>query len=98
MTYEEFKASLKSATPPEELSGVQAGLWQIAKGDWEAAHTIAQGHEGERGFDYLHAYLHRVEGDDRNANYWYSRAGEKMPDATIEEELDQLIRLFTSET
>lgn len=97
MTYEEFKASLKSAAPPEELSRVQSGLWQIAKGDWEAAHNIAQGQEGERDFDHLHAYLHRIEGDEWNANYWYRRAGVKMPDATIEEELDQLMRLFTSE-
>ena len=49
-------------------------------GDWDAAHAIAQRHEGEEAADWLHAVLHRIEGDLANARYWYGRCG-RRPDA-----------------
>ncbi|AHF15773.1 hypothetical protein [Niabella soli] len=95
MTDIEFKRSLQLKVPPATFSELQCGLWYAAKGDWEAAHNIAQDHEGTKDFDRLHAYLHRVEGDEWNANYWYRRAGTSMPSGTIEEELKMLIQQWS---
>jgi hypothetical protein len=55
--------------------------------DWEAAHAIAQRHEGDAAADWLHAVLHKMEGDDGNARYWYRRSGhsfEEFADAKVE--------------
>ncbi|WP_300601411.1 hypothetical protein [Niabella sp.] len=92
MSYKEFKGLLAFDVPPAGISVLQQGLWYAAKGNWEAAHQVAQDHEGEQDFDRLHAYLHRVEGDAWNANYWYRRAGATMPDQPVEEELESLIQ------
>lgn len=94
MSYNEFKESLAAAVPPAGLSRLRSGLWHAAKGNWEAAHEVAQDHEGEKDFDRLHAWLHRVEGDEWNAGYWYRRAGTAMPVQSPEEELESLIRLW----
>ncbi len=74
MTFEEFRGSLANDTPPKDLSLALAGLWWDAKGDWEKAHESAQQDEGPAG-SWVHAYLHRKEGDLSNAAYWYGRAG-----------------------
>lgn len=68
-----FRESLKNDTPPEGLSPALEGLWWDAKGDWARAHESAQGDEGPDG-SWVHAYLHRKEGDLSNAKYWYRRA------------------------
>ncbi|HEY2932731.1 MAG TPA: hypothetical protein VGK99_13390 [Acidobacteriota bacterium] len=74
MTFEEFQSSLKSdKQPPEGLSPALQALWQEAKGDWDAAHNTAQDVAGADGA-WVHAYLHRKEGDIGNARYWYARA------------------------
>lgn len=52
--------------------------WCEARGEWERAHELAQ-RAGSREGDWVHAYLHRVEGDEANAGYWYARAGRRMP-------------------
>nr|WP_256478348.1 hypothetical protein [Notoacmeibacter sp. MSK16QG-6] len=57
---------------------------------WEEAHDIAQAHEGDALFDQLHAIVHRIEGDEWNANYWYRRAGLKMPDTSVADEVNAL--------
>ena len=54
---------------------------------WEEAHEICQAHEGQQSYDWLHAIIHRIEGDDRNAGYWYNRAGKERHDGSVEEEL-----------
>ncbi|MBZ4189953.1 hypothetical protein [Niabella beijingensis] len=95
MAYKDFKESLQANVLPEGLSLLQQGLWHAAKGNWNAAHSIAQDHEGEQDFDRLHAYLHRVEGDEGNARYWYRRAGTVMPDQSKEEELELLLQLWS---
>jgi hypothetical protein len=74
MTLAQFHESLRQAEPPHELSVALAGLWWDAKGDWTRAHESAQQDEGPAGA-WVHAYLHRKEGDTSNAAYWYSRAG-----------------------
>lgn len=69
-------------------------MFHDARGDWEAAHDIAQSCEGTLLYDHLHAYLHRKEGDDWNANYWYRRAKTTMPTDSLEEEWKRLVVLF----
>lgn len=69
-----FKASLKAARPPRGLTPPLQALWWAARDDWTKAHEIAQEHD-DAPSAWVHAYLHRVEGDESNAAYWYRRAG-----------------------
>ena len=73
MTLDEFRASLAAPTPPAVAPALIA-LWHDARGDWDAAHETAQAIEDDAGA-WVHAYLHRKEGDAGNAAYWYRRAG-----------------------
>ena len=73
MTLEEFRASLGERTPPAVAPALVA-LWHDAKNDWDKAHETAQAIDDETGA-WVHAYLHRKEGDASNAAYWYRRAG-----------------------
>jgi hypothetical protein len=77
MTFEEFKRSLSDDKPPSGLSPALIALWWDAKGEWARAHESAQEDEGEPG-SWVHAYLHRKEGDQGNAAYWYRRAGKPV--------------------
>jgi hypothetical protein len=86
MSFSEFNQSLKETYPPIGFSEILEALWHDAKGDWESAHNVAQSQEGEQPNDRLHAYLHRKEGDNWNANYWYRRAKTTMPNLSLEEE------------
>jgi hypothetical protein len=85
MTLDDFKASLSGATPPSGLSPLLLALWHDAKGDWGAAHGIAQDVDDTDG-SWVHAYLHRKEGDAANASYWYRRAGRPHSHASQAEE------------
>jgi hypothetical protein len=69
-----FKASLADDRPPAALSHAAQALWWDAKGDWDKAHDCAQAQDDAHGA-WVHAYLHRREGDLANAGYWYRRAG-----------------------
>jgi hypothetical protein len=73
MTLEEFRATLSDANPPD-VSPALVALWHDARGDWEKAHNVAQDVDDVSG-SWVHAYLHRKEGDLGNAGYWYRRAG-----------------------
>jgi hypothetical protein len=73
MEWAHFQTSLAGEQPPSGLSLPLQALWTAAKGDWESAHDLAQSDEGPHGA-WVHAYLHRVEGDLGNAEYWYRRA------------------------
>jgi hypothetical protein len=74
MTIQEFEESTSAAEPPPGLPPALVALWHDARGDWERAHGVAQDVEGASGA-WVHAYLHRKEGDLGNAGYWYRRAG-----------------------
>ena len=77
MTLDDFRQSLTAAKPPAELTPPLAGLWWDAKHDWTRAHESAQQDEGPAG-SWVHAYLHRKEGDQENAAYWYRQAGKPV--------------------
>lgn len=94
MTVEEFRESLKGNSPPEDCGLALAGLWWDAKGDWTRAHESAQQDEGPAG-SWVHAYLHRKEGDSSNAAYWYSRCGRRPSQASLEEEWDEIVIVLT---
>lgn len=84
-TLADFRATLQADTPPDALNPALAALWYDANGDWERAHTILQADDSEDGA-WVHAYLHRVEGDLNNAGYWYRRANRSPSAAPLEEE------------
>jgi len=79
MNLESFEVSLTQESPPPGLPRALEALWQEAKGDWDTAHRLAQSQK-DADAAWVHAYLHRVEGDNGNAGYWYRRAG-KAPSA-----------------
>ena len=87
---EEFKASLSGATPAPGLDAPLAALWWAAKGNWEAAHKIAQDVETVDAA-WVHAYLHRVEGDLGNAGYWYRQAGQPVAKDSLEAEWERIV-------
>ena len=91
MTFDEFRASLSAASPPPRLSRPVVALWHDARGDWETAHQVAQDVEDESGA-WVHAYLHRKEGDLSNAAYWYRRAQKPQPRMPLDQEWEQIAR------
>jgi len=93
MTFDEFNKSLSSSSPPEDISPYLQSLWYDAKKDWAKAHTIIQDIEDSNAA-WIHAYLHRKEGDIGNADYWYRRAGRKRPSVTLEEEWENIVEIL----
>lgn len=89
MTLAEFRHTLSSASPPAQLPAALVALWYDAKGDWDRAHKVAQDIDDEDGA-WIHAYLHRKEGDPGNAAYWYRRAGKPVSRLTLEAEWEQI--------
>ena len=85
MTLHAFRASLGTDRPPADLSPALQALWREAKGDWQGAHALAQAQDDAEGA-WVHAYLHRVEGDLANAGYWYRRAGRAPSNQPLPEE------------
>jgi len=76
VTLAEFERSLAKAKPPAGISPALAGLWWAGKDDWDKAHTLVMSEE-DSDCAWVHAYLHRVEGDPGNARYWYRQARRK---------------------
>lgn len=76
--------------PEGHLSAAMKALWYDAKGDWRAAHAQVD-HLNDASSQWVHAYLHRKEGDIWNADYWYSKAGKTRPNISLEEEWRQLV-------
>ena len=89
MELADFRDSLSKSAPPDDLGSLLRALWHDAKGDWSRAHEIVQ---DEAGHDaaWVHAYLHRKEGDLANASYWYQRAGKPVWKEPLEEEWEAL--------
>ena len=90
MKLPDFKQSISGASPPTEIGDLALqALWFAAKGDWDRAHELAQAVKGNSG-DWVHAYLHLVEGDLSNAGYWYRRAGEQQHSGELAAEWDKI--------
>ena len=89
MDMKSFRESLSQSEPPDGLSQALAGLWWDAKGDWAKAHESAQQDEGPAGA-WVHAYLHRKEGDASNAAYWYGRAKTPPSRSSCEDEWQEI--------
>jgi hypothetical protein len=91
MNLQSFKRSIVEPQPPEGLSLALQALWWDAKADWEKAHARAQEHDDQAGMR-VHAYLHRKEGDQSNAAYWYRRCDVSPATGTLEEEWEELVQ------
>jgi hypothetical protein len=90
MNVSSFKESLSQGQPPETTSVYLNALWYDAKGEWDKAHGLIQDVE-DKNASWIHAYLHRKEGDTGNADYWYSRAAKKRPLVSLNEEWEDIV-------
>jgi hypothetical protein len=90
MTLTQFESSLFNNHPPTGISLFLIAMWNDAKGNWQTAHEIIQDIETECG-NWIHAYLHRKEGDEFNARYWYAKANRKFPTSSLSEEWDAIV-------
>jgi len=93
--FDQFENMVTAGDPPHSLPLPLQALWQDARGDWGTAHGLAQDAGGEDGA-WVHAYLHRKEGDRGNARYWYSRAEKPEFHGTLEDEWEQIARALTA--
>jgi len=91
MDVAKFKKSVAAAAPPGGLSAAASALWWDAKGDWGKAHAAAQEGDDKAGA-WVHAYLHRKEGDLSNAGYWYRRAGKSAATSSLKVEWEAIAR------
>lgn len=89
-TLSEFKASLSSDQPVTGVSVQLKSLWYDGKGDWQKAHAEVDQLD-DTASAWVHAYLHRKEGDIWNADYWYRKAGKTRPAISLEAEWEQLV-------
>jgi hypothetical protein len=90
-----LKSTLSNAAPEGGRSSPLAALWWAAKGDWDAAHKIVQD-ESDANSAWVHAYLHRVEGDLNNAAYWYRQAGQPVASGSLEIEWEAIASALTA--
>ena len=85
-----LKSTLATAAPEDGLAPPLAALWWAAKGEGDAAHKIVQD-ENDANSAWVHAYLHRVEGDLSNAGYWYRQAGQPVATDSLENEWERIV-------
>lgn len=90
MTIDEFRSTLAGKSPPAAISPALHALWEDARGHWDEAHKIAQDIDDKTGA-WIHAYLHRKEGDLGNAGYWYRRAGQPVAQDSLEAEWTRIV-------
>ena len=93
MDLSSFKESLPGKEPPQNASVYLKALWYDAKGEWEKAHKLIQDVE-DTNAAWIHAYLHRKEGDIGNADYWYRHAGKKRPAISLQKEWEEMVNAF----
>ncbi len=91
LTLQQFEESITGSQPFKDLPVYLQALWYDARGDWDKAHHLVD-HLSDKTACAIHAYLHRVERDHWNANYWYNKAGKTMPVITLKEEWKQLVQ------
>ena len=86
----EFRESISASAPPADTPPALEALWWAARGEWERAHTIVMNDESAKAA-WVHAYLHRVEGDLPNAGYWYRTAGKPVEKGALGPEWDAIV-------
>lgn len=91
MTLDQFKGARE-----QDLQGALLALWWDAHGNWDRAHQVAQEIEDGRG-SWVHAYLHRKEGDQGNAAYWYRRAGRRPAQGDLDQEWSAIVEALLAE-
>jgi hypothetical protein len=97
MYLSDFTESLKNESPNKGLDPILQSLWYAGKGDWKRAHDIAQDIHTADG-SWVHAYLHRLEGDVGNAAYWYQKAKKPLPTISVEKEWEEVVLFFLERT
>ncbi len=90
MTLQSYKETLSALQPPANISDYLKALWYEAHGDWDNAHKLIQDLP-DKNASWIHAYLHRKEGDLFNAGYWYNKAGRSAPASSLESEWEQIV-------
>ena len=90
--FAEFRASLTGPEAPAGLSVALQALWHQGKGDWDKAHDTLQADETGRDSAWVHAHLHRVEGDLGNAGYWYRLANKPVASGALDTEWEAIAR------
>jgi hypothetical protein len=95
LSFDDFRATLDAPTPPQVAPALVA-LWYDGKGNWDRAHEVAQDIDDESGA-WVHAYLHRKEGDQSNAAYWYRRARKPVERGPLSREWDEIVSALLSD-
>ena len=95
MEYKKFTELTKNTKPSTELKGIYLALWYAKKDDWDMAHNITQDIHTKTA-SWIHAYLHRVEGDISNANYWYYQCYKPTYSGSFKDELNDIIKALTT--
>lgn len=93
INYSDFTKTLEFGCPIQEWPKGLKAIWYDAKGDWNAAHEIADAMTDGIGL-WIHAYLHRKEGDEWNAGYWYRQAGRSLPKISLEQEQGEIVEFI----
>ena len=96
MTFTQFEQSILDNKLPNESSVYLQSLWYDANGDWQKAHNLIDDLDDNTAAA-IHAYLHRVEGNTTNANYWYRHAGKLMPYISLRDEWKTLVEGLLTE-
>jgi hypothetical protein len=91
MQFETFQQSIKDNKLPVGISVYLQAMWYDGTSNWGKAHSLVDSMEDTTAC-WVHAYLHRKEGDIWNADYWYRRAGKKRPDLTLEQEWEVIVK------
>ena len=91
MNYSDYIKSLDFEQIPSNLSVFLQAMWLEARGEWNQAHALVE-HDSSGTGAWIHAYLHRVEGDKWNAGYWYRRASKPFPSLSLKEEWQHIVK------
>jgi hypothetical protein len=91
MNYSDFCNSIEQKNKPQNLHPSLEALWLTAAGNWDEAHLIVQSRE-DNDSEWIHAHLHREEGDKWNATYWYTRCGREFPSLSLKDEWEEITK------
>lgn len=91
MQFEIFQQSIADNKLPQDISVYLQALWYDGNSNWSKAHSLVDSLEDATAC-WVHAYLHRKEGDIWNADYWYRRAGKKRPDVSLQQEWETIVK------